>query len=549
MTPQQSTAARPAPAWRKVLVWLMLTASLVAAFGYNFREMWRRWFPAWRLTDLSLYERFVNGESYYTHGPLVPLVSLLIAILLIRHTRIDPKPCPKLGWPVLGAGVLLHLVASLARVNFASGFALPIVLSGLVLLLWGRQAFRRLWFPIALLVFMVPLPEVSIATLNFRLKMWAADWGVRLASGMGVAVARDASQPNKVILDGDKEMIVANVCNGLRTLISLVAFGALYAYVCRLRGFWRIGLFLMSVPVAVVSNSLRIVSLIFVADIWDVEAATGFFHDFSGLMIFAIAFALMFGLERLILTARKLLGKPARERPLLGEAARDEDEPSPWPAMAAAPAGLRGIASVATLSIAAALSLWLVQTVPNPTTAEAVASAVPAKVHLGGRLHRSYRFELDRNTLVVLEWPEYVSRRYVAPGEPPVDFILIFSKDNRKGTHPPDLCLEGGGDQIIARANVELPVEHREDLPCRELIVQGARGRTYYLYAYRCGDEYTRSFFMQQLTIFVNGLLRRDASGALVEVATPVTTDLEDARRRARELMATMAPHLDRNLP
>ena len=70
------------------MVWLAIIAGLIAAFGQNFVEMWTRWFPAWHRSGLSLYERFVPGESYYTHGPLVPLVSLLIVFLLIRYTTV-----------------------------------------------------------------------------------------------------------------------------------------------------------------------------------------------------------------------------------------------------------------------------------------------------------------------------------------------------------------------------------------------------------------------------------------------------------------------------
>ena len=76
---------------------------------------------------------------------------------------------------------------------------------------------------------MVPLPEVSIAHLNFRLKMLAADWGVRLVNLTGILAERDG---NRVFLEGDKSLVIANVCNGLRTLITVIAFGALYAYVC-----------------------------------------------------------------------------------------------------------------------------------------------------------------------------------------------------------------------------------------------------------------------------------------------------------------------------
>ena len=91
--------------------WLLLGAALVAAFAHNFVEMWLRWFPAWHRTSLGLYQRIVEGESYYTHGPLVPLVSLIIVLLLIRHTRVPVRPWRVTGFAVVAMSVLLHLTA------------------------------------------------------------------------------------------------------------------------------------------------------------------------------------------------------------------------------------------------------------------------------------------------------------------------------------------------------------------------------------------------------------------------------------------------------
>lgn len=535
------------PRWTRWMPWLMLAAGLAAAYALNFYEMWVRWFPAWRRTNLGLYDRIMEGESYYTHGPLVPVVSLIIAILLIRHTRIDVRRSPVLGAVVLVGSLLLHLVACLARVNFASGFSLIGVLAGLVLLLWGRTALRRLWFPIAFLVFMVPLPEVSIAQLNFRLKMVAADTGVHLANLIGIVTERSG---NQVFLEGDKQLVIANVCNGLRTLISLLAFGAIYTYVCKLRGLWRVGLFAMTVPVAVASNSLRILALIFVADVWDTRTATGAFHDISGLMIYLVALAMMFGLERLVLGARQWAGRPATVLPLLHGVGRDAQDEGQWPRLVEAGRGTAAWAAVGLVLATAAGAIWLSRSVPSTWNGQMARSALPAEMDVDGKRLQSYDLEMDEVTMTILETRDYLRRRYVVAGASPLDFCVIFSEDNRKGTHPPDLCLEGGGQDIIAAGDVVVAgVEGRGTIPCRELILQSGTSRLYFLYTYRCGDTYTRSFWMQQFTILANGLLSRNASGALIRVSTPVGHDVDEARQRSMKFLGAAIPHLDRALP
>ena len=536
--------------WVTIALWLLLAAGLAAAFWLNFYEMWLRWFPAWRRTNLGLYDRIVQGESYYTHGPLVPLVAVLIGVLLVRYTRIRVFPQRILGGALLVLCLLFHLTSRLARVNFASGFAFVGVLAGLVLLIWGGRALRRLWFPVVLLVFMVPLPEVTISDLNFRLKMLAADWGVALANGVGIIAERTG---NRVYLMGDKSFVIANVCNGLRTLISLLAFGALYAYVCRLRGLWRIGLFAMTIPVAVASNSLRIVALILVADVWDVETAAGWFHDVSGVLIFVVAFLLMFGIERLVLWVRREVGRPAKVVPLFGDVRRSSSDTQQGAVLFQAMHSRRGWVALVLIVASAACAWWLSRTIPPMWNHRMAQSALPVRWNVEGKQLYGYDLKLDQRTLTILETNDYLYRRYVGAGTPHVDFCIIFSKDNRKGTHPPDRCLEGSGEGIIAKAGVSLPpVPGRGCVPCREIIVQVPTRdgilNQYFLYTYKCGREYTSSFWEQQFIIFLNGLTDRNASGALIRVSTDIHTSVAEARQRSMRLLHASIPHLDRAL-
>lgn len=527
--------------------WLLLAAGLVWAYADTVGWMWHRWFPAWETPGYSLYQRMVEGESYYTHGPLVPLLSAIVALLLIRGTRIVVRPSRLSGSLVLVASLLLHLMGCLARVHFVSGFSLIGVLAGLVLLLWGTMALRRLWFPVALLLFMVPLPEVTIAQLNFELKMLATRSGVTLANVVGVVAERSG---NRVFLQGDKSLVIANICNGLRTLISVIGFAALYVYICRLRGLWRMLLLAASVPIAVASNALRVVSLIVVADIWNPQVATGFYHDFSGLLIFVMAFLLMFGLERLILGLRRLLGRPAEVLPLFQGMGRGPDDKGQVARMWAAVASRRGVAALVVVAAAAGAAAWLNQVRPPVWTGEMAAGALPKTINVDGQLWHSYPLTLDQQTLDILETRDYLYRRYTSPGSLSVDFCLIISKDNRKGTHPPDLCLQGSGEGVVHKGQVVLRgVESRGEVPCRELVVGAGWRDTYFLYTYMCGDRYTDSFWVQQFTILRNGLLNREAGGGLIRVSTPASDGLSAARERSKALLRVAVPYLDSTQP
>lgn len=529
-----------------LLPWGLLAGSLIAAFAQNFAEMWIRWFPAWRHTSQSLYDRITGGESYYTHGPLIPFVSLLISVHILRHLRIRVRPRPVGGGILLLLALLLHLMACLARVNFASSFAFIATLMGLILMVWGAEALRRLWFPIALLLFMVPLPEVTVSNASFDLKMLAAAWGVWVANLIGIAAEQVG---NRVLLTGDKELVIANVCNGLRTLISLVAFGALYTYVCQLQGLWRAGLFVASFAVAIISNALRIGSLIIVADIWDVKTATGWYHDISGILIFVVAVLFMFGIERFVLWARSAVGRPATVSPLVSDLRRGREDDQQTAQFFQAMGGRRGWVAATLVLASAAGAIWLNRSIPQFWNEKTAKAALPASLEVAGKVMHSYDIPIDQQTKDILETGDCLNRVYVAPGSPEITLCIIFSRDNRKGTHPPDLCLSGSGDGIVAKADVTVSdVTGRPSVLCRELLVQSGPRQHYYLYTYKCGDKYTNSFWKQQFTIFLNGLLNRDSSGALIRVSTNVVTTVEEARSRSMQLLATAIPHLDRNL-
>ena len=110
--------------------------------------------------------------------------------------------------------------------------------------------------------------------------------------------------------------------------------------------------------------------------------------------------------------------------------------------------------------------------------------------------------------------------------------------------------MHGEGQDIVRAANITVSdIRGRGDLDCRELVVQSGSDREYFLYVYKCGDKYTRSFWIQQSTIFLNGLLNRNTSGALIRVSTPANDDLQAARERASQFLAQAVPYLDEALP
>jgi EpsI family protein len=538
----------------KAKLGLLVTFLLLAlGWAHTFSEMWLRWFPAWERTTYSLGDRLTKGDSYYTHGPMVPLVSLVIAIFIYKRVGVPvqrTRGSDALGWTVFLGSLLLHVMSVQARVTFVSGFALIGVLAGLILLWGGIALLRAYWLPIAFLAFMVPLPMDWIAKLNYDLKFFAGRQAIWLTDNVfGVPVVQNGAEvllPNAP--DGTtKKLVIENVCGGLRSLISLVCFAALFALICRAKGFWRIFMLLMAVPVAIETNVLRITSLNVVAHHWEVKDAgpDSPFHDWSGIAIFAVALGLLFGLEQLILQTGKLLKKDWADTRLLAFLDKVPRGTGAGPAVG------RPMA-LASLALVGAFSVWGARTIINPNRGTAAAKAVPAQVAFDNAKWTSRDFELDQATLDILETNDYVFRRYSDPKTArDVDLLIVFSPDNRKGTHPPEVCLEGGGDKVIAKREQRVQAAGMGDVDLQELVTQkGGTRRTYHVYVYKCGDSYTPSFFMQQMTIFFNGLVGRNAAGALIRVTVPVDLeDVDEARALGLAAAEALLPEIDKGLP
>jgi EpsI family protein len=151
--------------------------------------------------------------------------------------------------------------------------------------------------------------------------------------------------------------------------------------------------------------------------------------------------------------------------------------------------------------------------------------------------------KLTEDEMTILETRDYVSRSYLDGRGQPVDLCVIFSEDNRKGTHPPDVCLEGGGSRINYKAQRAVQLDEKTTLTMHEIVAEYSDRKMYVTYFYKCGTQYTGDFYTQQAMIVWDGLTGKNADGALVRYSTPlVNDDLDAARKRTDALIACTFP-------
>ena len=153
------------------------------------------------------------------------------------------------------------------------------------------------------LIFMVPLPQVMIINISFKMKMMAAQIATSIVNLMGIHAIRDGSI---VYLKPDTSLTIGSPCSGLSSLIALAALGALYAYLVKMSRTRKIVLFLLSIPIALAANIFRIVMLLLVGFAYDAKTATGpFVHGFLAFLLYVFAIAGLIILGRILSWGKK----------------------------------------------------------------------------------------------------------------------------------------------------------------------------------------------------------------------------------------------------
>ncbi len=236
-----------------------------------------------------------HSDDDMAHGVFVPVIVGYI-IWERRQSLLSQEPVrSRWGLVVILWGAVQACVGALGAEIFLQRAALLISIFGIILYFAGTRAFRILAFPLLLLGFMLPIPGIVYKQITFPLQLVAsriAESGLEL---LGYMVVREG---NILELAG-QSLSVVEACSGIRALLSLSFFSLTYAFLVSKRTWIRWALLLAAVPIAVAANAFRIVVTGILGE-HDPKLAAGFFHGFSGWVIFVVAIALIIGTQKLL---------------------------------------------------------------------------------------------------------------------------------------------------------------------------------------------------------------------------------------------------------
>jgi exosortase len=198
------------------------------------------------------------------------------------------------GLPIILISLSMLIVGVFGAELFLSRLSLIVVMGGLIIFFLGWEMLQAVLFPLLFLILMVPIPAIVFNQITLPLQIFAsklAAWSLPLC---GVPVFREGN----VITLPAMPLEVADACSGIRSLLSLISLAIMYGYLVEKRMAMRIALAFAAIPIAIAANGFRIVGTGLLVQYWDPSKAQGFFHEFSGWLMFVVSLLMLFVLHQ-----------------------------------------------------------------------------------------------------------------------------------------------------------------------------------------------------------------------------------------------------------
>lgn len=230
------------------------------------------------------------------HGPLVLATGIWALWRELKYNPVELRPGrPMIGVPLLSLCLGLFIVARITGVLEVEAFMMYGALLCGAYLVFGGVLMKAIWFPLTYLAFALPPPDTVVAAVTQPIKIAISHWAVSLLYLAGYPVAESGVK----IQIGQYELLVAAACAGLNSIVTLGALCLFYVY---LRHRSNVIAFLViaaaAIPVAIVSNFIRVLTLVLVTYYFGEAAAQGFVHDFAGLLMFGVALLTIFAVDQ-----------------------------------------------------------------------------------------------------------------------------------------------------------------------------------------------------------------------------------------------------------
>jgi exosortase D (VPLPA-CTERM-specific) len=485
-----------------------------------------------------------SHDPNFEHGIFVPLFALFILWENRKKLQaIGPAPSWT-GLPLIVLGLLLLIIGDFGAENFSSRGSLLILLAGLIVLFRGWRFFRAVLFPWAFLFLMIPVPTLVMQHVTFPLQLLASKLATAMLDLVNVPVLREGNQ----IMLPAMPLDVAEACSGIRSLLTLVTLSIIYGYLLERRFWMRIFLVFSAVPIAVAANSFRIFGTGLIVQYWDPEKGKGFYHTFSGWLIYVVALIMFFALHRLV----SLIFPPG---------SKSDSIAPPDPVIRPARSSLElqvqhGQNGAVRFGIVAALLLTttvLLRAHPHSEyfPPRASLSSLPSQIDGWTGTDDA----IDDETLKILGPGEFLLRDYQETSQlqPWINLYIAYFPTQRAGDtiHSPSHCLPGAGWVPTSREVVSLSDPDGSSFPVNRYIVSKSGDRRLVLYWFQAHGRAVASEYAAKYYLISDSIRMNRSDGALVRLMTPMLDgeSPDAAQARMMKLGSQFLPLLDNYIP
>ena len=509
------------------LIWSLLALGLTGALFYE-AFVW-------------MAEQWLNTEEY-SHGMMIPFVSTYLAWQRRFKLTHDTQSGNAFGVVLMAAALALFVVSDLATVYFGVLLAFVLCLYALVLLTLGWRNTRELAAPLLMLLFMIPLPNFINNNLSSELQLISSSIGVAFMRLFDITVFLEGN----VIDLGSYKLQVVDACSGLRYLYPLVALGFILAYLCDIRMWQRVILFVSTIPITVIMNSIRIGGIGVTVEYWGPQMAEGLLHDVEGWFMFIASLAVL--LLELVLLLRLTGDRRALTQVFVMETPASMAN-NPFMTTQHGPS-LR-LMSVALLTVLAVTFYAF-----NHSRS---SEFVPQRMALNhfplllGDWHGTPD-TLESIYIDALKFDDYMIADYKRDGQN-LNFYIAWYGSQRSGqsAHSPRSCIPGGGWRIESIEQVHLDDLYLSTEPLlanRTVIRKGEVRQVVYYWFQQRGRIITKEYLVKWY-IFWDALTQNRSDGALVRLTVPLERDqaLTVADAQAADFMRQALPLMNDFIP
>jgi len=240
---------------------------------------------------------WTNEEQ--AHGPIILILSLW---LIFRKWKImmkksDGQSASAFGWIILLVALIFYIIGGSQQILILEIGSFILVLAAILLIKRGYVALKVMWFPLFFLLFMIPLPGAVVSFFTMPMKMAVSYVAENVLFWANYPIAR-----NGVVLQiGQYQLLVADACAGLQTLLTLEALGLFYLNLVHHTSVFRnVALAILIIPISFTANVIRVIVLTLITYHYGDAAGQGFLHGFAGMVLFVSALILILGVDGLL---------------------------------------------------------------------------------------------------------------------------------------------------------------------------------------------------------------------------------------------------------